>query len=39
MSSHLFSLDHFRSNVDVNFLTGVPNYATLISIFEFFESC
>ena len=35
LSSRLFSLDRFKSNVDVNFYTGLPNYATLISIFEF----
>ena len=35
LSSRLFSLDRFKSNADVNFYTGLPNYATLISIFEF----
>lgn len=35
MSSRLFSLDRFKSNADVNFYTGLPNYATLISILEF----
>ena len=35
MSSRLFSLDRFKSDADVNFYTGLPNYATLISIFEF----
>ena len=34
LSSRLFSLDRFKSNADVNFYTGLPNYATLISIFE-----
>ena len=27
--------DRFKSNADVNFYTGLPNYATLISILEF----
>ena len=35
MSSRLFSLGRFKSDADVNFYTGLPNYATLISIFEF----
>ena len=35
MSSRIFSLDRFESDEDVNFYTGLPNYATLISIFEF----
>ena len=35
LSSRFFSLDRFKSNADVNFYTGLPNYATLISIFEF----
>ena len=35
MSSRIFSLDRFKSDADVNFYTGLPNYATLISIFEF----
>ena len=35
LSSRLFSLDRLKSNADVNFYTGLPNYATLISIFEF----
>ena len=37
ISSHLFSLDCFKSNADVNFYTGLPNYSTLISILEFFN--
>ena len=32
MSSRLFSLDRFKSDADVNFYTGLPNYATVISI-------
>ena len=35
MSSRIFSLDRFKSDADVNFYTGIPNFATLISIFEF----
>ena len=35
MSSRIFSVDRFKSDADVNFYTGLPNYATLISIFEF----
>ena len=35
MSSRFFSFDHFKSDADVSFYTGLPNYATLISIIEF----
>ena len=34
MSSRLFCLDRFKSDTDFNFYTGLPNYATLITIFE-----
>ena len=34
MSSCLFSLHRFKSDADVSFHTGLPNYASLISIFE-----
>ena len=32
--NEIFSLDRFKSDADVNFYTGLPNYATLICIFE-----
>ena len=35
MSSRLFSLDRFRSDVDINFYTGLPSYATFMCIFDF----
>ena len=35
MSARIFSLDRFNSDADVNFYTGLHNYATRISIFEF----
>ncbi|PFX25307.1 hypothetical protein AWC38_SpisGene10081 [Stylophora pistillata] len=37
MPSPLFSLVCFKSDADVNFHTDLPNHATLISIFEFFN--
>ena len=35
MSSRLFCLDRFKFYTHVNFYTGLPNYATLITSFEF----
>ena len=34
-SSHLFCLERFQSDVDNNFYTGLPNYATFMAIFNF----
>ena len=35
MSSRLFCLDRFKCDTHVNFYTGLPNYATLITSFQF----
>ena len=35
VSSRLFSLDRFRSDVDINFYTGLPSYATFMCILIF----
>ena len=31
----LFSLERFTSNADINFYTGLPNYATFLALFNF----
>jgi hypothetical protein len=35
ISSRLFSLERFTSAADINFYTGLPNYATFMAIFNF----
>lgn len=35
ISSRLFSLERFKSDADINFYTGLPNYATLMALFNF----
>ena len=35
ISSHLFSLNRFKSDTDISFYMGLPNYATFRAIYEF----
>lgn len=37
MSSHIFCLDRFKSDADISFYTGLPNYSTFTAIYEFFN--
>lgn len=35
ISARLFSLERFTSDADINFYTGLPNYATFLALFNF----
>ena len=35
ISAQLFSLERFTSDADINFYTGLPNYATFLALFNF----
>ena len=35
ISVRLFSLERFTSDADINFYTGLPNYATFLALFNF----
>ena len=34
-ASRIFSLNRLKSNADINFYTGLSNFASFMSIFEF----
>lgn len=37
MSSRIFCLDRLKSDADISFYTGLPNYSTFTAIYEFFN--
>jgi len=38
ISAWLFSLERFTSDADINFYTGLPNYATFLALFNFLNT-